>query len=809
MALFTNQMRMTGMSGMDVNDIVTQLMRGHSMRLDRMRQNRDIMRWQQDMLRGVARDMRTFRSEFTISGAPSDIRSAANFTGFRSTVTDAVTGNAVSGVRITASGANARAGTQKIYIHQVARNDVFRSANTIHAGAVTGNFVRTGDFPGGGVASLDAFRPRLADPSTAPPTTAHPGGVNFRINVNGRNETFNLGADRLFFTRQQETMAHDDWAAWAATAGNVANVNSPTTDELNDFLRYLDSAHVDFTTAEFNETVARFSDDEFQTFLQNELNTWLGTQFGSDSLGDPNQGTTSRQRVWASINNDGQLTFNSREGHSVSILNGVGQHESSLGLLGFDPNRNHTTGFVPANQSMSDFLGLASLADADSFTINGFTFEFRPVDVMNDATPPVAIGQRYAIYRNGVRIPTSNTAVDSEPTVQDLMNAVNNTSGIGVRMNFGANTGRFTLESTGIGARNAIRFGDPSNPNQANDTAGLGNLLFERMRFVNDNGAILTNVHTSAQDTVIEIDGRRFERDVNNFTLAEFGLTFNLDHNAIGEIPSGVPLEVNVTNERDTSGTMQLIRDFVDSYNQLIRSMRDLTSTRRPRQSDRRSFYMPLTDDQRRAMSDREIDMWEAQARTGLLNRDDTLRRMMDDLHRSIFMDVQLSGGGTINLLHLGIRTSSNLGEFGELQIDETRAANLDWWLENRLEDVTELFTRFSNMPAGGQSGPERADRRRDRLADAGIGQRIDDLIFWATTTDGIFTERAGMPGDPSAEMNRMSRRIENENRRIEDMITNLQRREARYFQVFGRLEASMMQANSQMMFLEQMFWMG
>jgi flagellar capping protein FliD len=65
------------------------------------------------------------------------------------------------------------------------------------------------------------------------------------------------------------------------------------------------------------------------------------------------------------------------------------------------------------------------------------------------------------------------------------------------------------------------------------------------------------------------------------------------------------------------------------------------------------------------------------------------------------------------------------------------------------------------------------------------------------------------MPGDPSAEMNRMSRRIENENRRIEDMITNLQRREARYFQVFGRLEASMMQANSQMMFLEQMFWMG
>jgi flagellar capping protein FliD len=76
-------------------------------------------------------------------------------------------------------------------------------------------------------------------------------------------------------------------------------------------------------------------------------------------------------------------------------------------------------------------------------------------------------------------------------------------------------------------------------------------------------------------------------------------------------------------------------------------------------------------------------------------------------------------------------------------------------------------------------------------------------------STGGEFMERAGMPGTPSAEMNRMTRRIENENRRIEEMITNLQRKEARYFQTFGRLEASMMQANSQMMFLEQMFWTG
>jgi flagellar hook-associated protein 2 len=210
---------------------------------------------------------------------------------------------------------------------------------------------------------------------------------------------------------------------------------------------------------------------------------------------------------------------------------------------------------------------------------------------------------------------------------------------------------------------------------------------------------------------------------------------------------------------------------------------------------------MPLSDEQRRDMSDREIEMWESQARTGLLHRDDALRNLTNSLHRALFQDVQLADGSSINLLHLGIRTHSDLERFGELQIDEAR---LESFLENRLDDVATLFTRFSNIPATGAGA-----NRRDRLADSGIGQRINDILTWELSVDGGIAERAGLRGHVTENENALSRRINAEERRIENMLRDLERREHRYFQLFGRLEAAMIQSNSQMMFLEQMFWMG
>jgi len=209
---------------------------------------------------------------------------------------------------------------------------------------------------------------------------------------------------------------------------------------------------------------------------------------------------------------------------------------------------------------------------------------------------------------------------------------------------------------------------------------------------------------------------------------------------------------------------------------------------------------MPLTDDQKKGMSDREIELWEAQARKGILNRDDTLRRLTSDLHSAVFADLELSSGGKINLLHLGIRTDRNLANFGELEIDEER---LQHYMSERMDDVRELFTKNPSIPAADVS------RRRNRLQESGVAGRINDILNWQLTHGGGIFDKAGLATGPSSEQNTLSRQILREDRRIEDMVRSLQRKEQRYYEQFGRLEAAMMSANSQMMFLESMLFGG
>jgi flagellar capping protein FliD len=168
-----------------------------------------------------------------------------------------------------------------------------------------------------------------------------------------------------------------------------------------------------------------------------------------------------------------------------------------------------------------------------------------------------------------------------------------------------------------------------------------------------------------------------------------------------------------------------------------------------------------------------------------------------------MFQDVQLSGGGSLNLVSLGIRTHSDLARFGELQIDEER---LEAFLTERADDVMEVFTNFSDISGSG------ADANRPaRLREAGLGQRIHDIIQWELSFGGGLHDRVGATSGEGAsvENSAMSRRIVQEDARIDRLLLDLQRREQRYFVTFGRLESAMIQANSQMMFLEQLFWMG
>jgi flagellar capping protein FliD len=411
-------------------------------------------------------------------------------------------------------------------------------------------------------------------------------------------------------------------------------------------------------------------------------------------------------------------------------------------------------------------------------------------------------GQTATVRIGGV----DNFEIRSDESIQSFMNRVNSHADTGVIMSFDTMRGVFTMEARGTGEDARVVTG--------NDQFGfLQHIGLHNVRYGANNpvdtsfppGVSLPPNATPpsdavyrfarvAQNAIIYFDGGsalggiELEQESNSFEIE--GLRINLTGNA------AVGQTFNINTTQDVDDVMEMIRDFVEQYNNLIRYLNALHTTPRPRagNSVRGAFFEPLTDEQREAMSDREIERWEEQARTGLHHRDDVLRQIHNDLRRMVQEPVRIGDGQYMRLSNIGITTGYGSGSerlIGMLQIDEAMLRNA---LETRGEDVERMFTQ-SPMAAGSQA------TRNARLADprSGIATRVDDIISNAISINGSLFERAGREGGVAATDNRMSRQIRDYDDRIFQMQQWLTRRENHFFMMFARMENAMAQANAQM----------
>lgn len=94
-------------------------------------------------------------------------------------------------------------------------------------------------------------------------------------------------------------------------------------------------------------------------------------------------------------------------------------------------------------------------------------------------------------------------------------------------------------------------------------------------------------------------------------------------------------------------------------------------------------------------------------------------------------------------------------------------------------------------------------------MSGGGIAERLNDIIGWATSAGdrssiSLFS-RAGLPGVHNNNA-AMTRAIEAQDRRLDDMRRNLERRENQFFAMFARMETALTQSNNQMMAMMNMF---
>lgn len=176
------------------------------------------------------------------------------------------------------------------------------------------------------------------------------------------------------------------------------------------------------------------------------------------------------------------------------------------------------------------------------------------------------------------------------------------------------------------------------------------------------NGTNPVNTYKTANrvdgsDAIIYVNGAEYTGTSNTFAINGMSFTATgvtaTDVNGDGKVTKDDIVEsnaVNVTVNTDTQGIYDKVKDFLTQYNSIINEMSKLFN------ADSAKGYEPLTDEEKEAMSDTEVEKWEAKIKDSLLRRDDTLSSIISSMTNAMSKSVKVNGKDYY-LANFGIKT--------------------------------------------------------------------------------------------------------------------------------------------------------
>lgn len=343
-------------------------------------------------------------------------------------------------------------------------------------------------------------------------------------------------------------------------------------------------------------------------------------------------------------------------------------------------------------------------------------------------------------------------AVKGTDTIADLVNRINShTSETGVNVSYDETMDRLFFASTTTGEEAEV------NLSSTNDQTLLRDILK------------LDTFVQKGEDAQIKFNDIPGSYASNNFVIN--GISIQALQTTDGP--------VNITVNQDTDAVFERIQTFVDKYNELIDEINGELAAKKNRE------FPPLTAEQKEDMTEKEIELWEEKARSGLLRGDMTLSSAVDSFRLALSSPVEGLPGGAAKLLsEIGISTD-DWREKGKLHIDE---AKLRQAIQERPDEVNALFRAN--------------DGDKDSQAGDGFAVRLHQLADNAIKS---LTEKAGRAESTDA-TNHLGRQITDVDEQINAMNRKLAELEARYYRQFTAMEKYINQMNSQSMWLAEQF---
>ncbi len=748
-----SRLRMSGMvSGLDTDSLIKQLMATEQAKVNRVIQKRDLNQWKIDSYRDVMSTLQSFYSQYFDTISPQNIKSENAFSGFAVAFSNTTS---TQFINVTPT-AGAKVGTYEI-----------SNVTTATAALVTGSSNVTKAVTTTGTPDVAAMDSSLYNNL-------------FAFNFNGKSIQLKLddtqtdldGLVQDLQTKINNVIGTDSGSPKLIVEGVGGILSFRTVRPTDTFT--IGTVNNEGASKLFN--VVPKTESPFSSNLgNNQFQLTIGEITKTITI-EPNKSYTDAESLKADIQSAIDNAYGSGSGVVAEVKDGrviLKSPDNKTFSVGYTPNNatNTILKIDPSNLSNKVNLNEKLNVIGDGFVDDIFKNADGTSIKNGDGTFSGKISFTITTGKG-----TSTFNFDPMTTsINDIIKKVNANTNIDVKMSYDITTNSFKIQSNTTGSTQKISITDDS-----------GNFM----------GALgLTNPGVDGTDARVDVknpDGstNTIIRSTNQFSYN--GLTFDIKKS------TSDPIELAVSG--DTSKTFDVIKGFVDKYNEVIDKLNSILNQKKDRN------YLPLTEEQKSAMSEDQIKQWETKAKTGIIGNDGAIAETLSRLRAALYDSVN----GT-SLYSIGITTSSNYKTNGKLVIDERKLKDA---LANNPEDVSKLFT--SNSDISYYTAINDSTKRSQRYKETGLAQRFSDIIQDAirTTTDekgnkGTLVMKAGLIGDSSEYTNILYKEIAEFNSSIIDLNSKLTEKENSLYAKFSAMESALNKMNSQSSWLSSQFSSG
>ncbi|HOJ79885.1 MAG TPA: flagellar filament capping protein FliD [Clostridiales bacterium] len=732
--------RITGLSGLDVDGLVYQLMQVERLKVDSVSKSRQLLVWKQEQYREIISALQSFSNEYFNSLKPAtDMRNSNIYNAF-----EIKYGGQDTSPYFTASAASgARAGsyiirnirtakTARVLGAEVAGHLTGKPLESVNISGEKGNNVFDVEF--NGVKKNIVLNDNLTDINSLRADLQSKldeafGSGKITVRADGGRISFETSSSNTL------TFSNTVNDGYAAIFNKDLSSGITLTGLNNKFRITLGSEYKDFELPAGEYTDANALAAVLQTLVDDQ-------EFGFGE-GKVTVKVDNNKIVLESTDPDVKV--------SASAVQNSGLEAIGLGGINNSSKINLDANIYDIKDRFAIPLGISDGNTEISFEINGQTFTF-----------------------------------DAKTTsLNKIMAAVNSNTAAGVRMSYDSLNNMFILETKTTGATASIMATD----NSGGLLASLGLTTNEAVRGEDASITYIdpTVTYFDPEDKKEKPVEHVITRSTNSFNIN--GIVFNLQKDFEGEVELSV--------KSDPTKAVELIKGFVEKYNELLGKINAMLS------EERDYKYEPLTDEQKDAMTEKDIELWEKKAKSGLLNGDNLLRSIVTGFRNAVISSVEGTG---LTLASIGIKSNSWVDR-GKLYVDEEK---LKQALAENPTEVFELFTKQSDVSYNSAVGS--ASARNQRFNESGLIYRLYDVIqdnIRTTTINGhrgALLEKAGMTGDRSLYNNTLYQQIAAYDKEIAELNEELIMKENQYYIQFAQLERLISEMNNQSLWLARQF---